>query len=363
MALIINLPTLFLLYIIIYFTQSLSGKRQFYGVSLNSDYFNKEEFKALDKKFKLLVTIGFILFASIMLISVYVFKAYVVASIIPMLGFCLYQFFAFIYIYGKVKNLKMKLSLNNNDVDLEKTKVILDTEFINDKNRIIKKYSILFLVPFIVTILMGIYTLTQYNSIPDIIPTHWGPSGKADSFSQKSFMSIFGLVLMNVGVGFVIYISSISSLKSRGKLNVDNIEDSKNAHLHYLNKFAITFLILNIGCQIMFISILIATINADNINNYIMWPCTIIIIVAAIYQTYLYYKSPSKSKSAVYTVDDDDSNWIFGTFYYNPNDPSFFVQKRFGVGWTVNLGTTKGKVYFITPFILLIIALLITYFI
>ncbi|MGL5316378.1 MAG: DUF5808 domain-containing protein, partial [Peptostreptococcaceae bacterium] len=73
--------------------------------------------------------------------------------------------------------------------------------------------------------------------------------------------------------------------------------------------------------------------------------------------------SPSKSKTAVYTVDDDDNNWIFGMFYYNPNDPSFFVQKRFGVGWTVNIGTTKGKIYFIAPFIILIIALIVTYFI
>ena len=52
LALIINVPTLFLLYILTYFTQALSGKRQFYGISLNSDYFNKDEFKNLDKKYK-----------------------------------------------------------------------------------------------------------------------------------------------------------------------------------------------------------------------------------------------------------------------------------------------------------------------
>ena len=52
LALIINIPTLFLLYILTYFTQALSGKRQFYGISLNSDYFNKDEFKNLDKKKK-----------------------------------------------------------------------------------------------------------------------------------------------------------------------------------------------------------------------------------------------------------------------------------------------------------------------
>ena len=44
-ALLVNLPTMFILYLMTYYTQSLSGKRQFYGVSLNSDYFTREELK------------------------------------------------------------------------------------------------------------------------------------------------------------------------------------------------------------------------------------------------------------------------------------------------------------------------------
>ena len=362
MAVIINIPMLFLLYIIIYFTQSLSGKRQFYGVILNSDYFVKEEFKALDKKFKLLVTIGFAIFILITLICIYMFKAYEVASILPILGFCVYQFLAFIHIHNKVKALKQNLSLKIKDLELEKTKVILDTDFINEKNIIIKKYSILFIVPVIITILIGIYTITQYNSMPDIIPTHWNFTGEADAFSEKSFLSVFGSVIMSVGIGIIISISSIYSLKSRAKLNTDNINKSKNAHLNYLNQIAITFFVLNLGCQILFIAVLIATVNASNINTSIMWPTTLAIIISAIYQTYLYYKSPSKSKTAVYSVDDDDSNWIFGTLYNNPNDPSLFVQKRFGVGWTVNIGSTKGKIIFISPFILVILILFIAFY-
>ncbi|MGL5507114.1 MAG: hypothetical protein ACRDB0_04345, partial [Paraclostridium sp.] len=89
-ALLVNIPTLFLLYVMIYFTQKLSGKRQFYGISLNSDYFDKDEFKNLDKRFKTFVTIGFIIFTSIALLSIFVFNAYNFASIFPMLGFCLY---------------------------------------------------------------------------------------------------------------------------------------------------------------------------------------------------------------------------------------------------------------------------------
>ncbi|MGL5749478.1 MAG: DUF1648 domain-containing protein, partial [Paraclostridium sp.] len=193
-ALLVNIPTLFLLYVIIYFTQSLSGKRQFYGVSLNGDYFTKDEFKKLDKQFKLLVTLGFVLFAIIALVSIYMFSAYNFVSLFPPLGFCLYQFIIYVYVHNKVKTLKSELALNISDLDIAKTKVILDTDFINEKNRIIQKFSILFTVPLFILLLIGVYVLTKYNSIPDIIPIHWGFSGAPDDFIEKTFISVLGQI-------------------------------------------------------------------------------------------------------------------------------------------------------------------------
>ncbi len=52
-------------------------------------------------------------------------------------------------------------------------------------------------------------------------------------------------------------------------------------------------------------------------------------------------------------IDDDDDNWIFGMIYYNPNDMRLNVEKRTGVGSTINMARPAGK--FITVFILLCI--------
>lgn len=51
---------------------------------------------------------------------------------------------------------------------------------------------------------------------------------------------------------------------------------------------------------------------------------------------------------------DDSSHWKLGIFYYNPADPSFFVEKRIGVGWTLNFANPKSYI-----FILVIIAIVI----
>lgn len=41
---------------------------------------------------------------------------------------------------------------------------------------------------------------------------------------------------------------------------------------------------------------------------------------------------------------DEDDNWIWGMFYYNPNDRHFMVNRRVGVGTTCNMATVGGKV-------------------
>ena len=40
---------------------------------------------------------------------------------------------------------------------------------------------------------------------------------------------------------------------------------------------------------------------------------------------------------------DDDRYWIGGIIYNNPNDHSLFVEKRIGIGMTMNVGTFGGK--------------------
>ena len=210
--------------------------------------------------------------------------------------------------------------------------------------------------------LVCIYTISKYNTMPDIIPTHWGINGKADAFSKKSIASLGSIILMSIFTGLLIYISSLAALRTRFKLNPNSIEESKIINLRYLNKFGITFLILNISMNMLFISTLVATVNSSDLNIYIMLFTTISLIFSSIYLIYIYYKLPNNSKNVGYTVDDNDSKWILGSFYYNKNDPSLFVQKRFGVGWTVNLATKKGKIYIIIPFIIIIINILMIYF-
>ena len=46
-------------------------------------------------------------------------------------------------------------------------------------------------------------------------------------------------------------------------------------------------------------------------------------------------------------ANDDDAHWPLGIFYFNPNDPSIVVPKRFGVGWTFNVARPAAWALFV----------------
>ncbi|MCM3690763.1 DUF5808 domain-containing protein [Neobacillus niacini] len=52
---------------------------------------------------------------------------------------------------------------------------------------------------------------------------------------------------------------------------------------------------------------------------------------------------------------DEDSYWKGGLFYFNRNDPSIFVEKRFGVGWTLNFANPLGYFIFILPLVIVLV--------
>jgi uncharacterized membrane protein len=48
----------------------------------------------------------------------------------------------------------------------------------------------------------------------------------------------------------------------------------------------------------------------------------------------------------------DNAHWIWGIIYVNKNDPSILVEKRWGIGYTINFGNPKAVAIFGTFLVL-----------
>ena len=60
---------------------------------------------------------------------------------------------------------------------------------------------------------------------------------------------------------------------------------------------------------------------------------------------------PPKGADNDYQFVDDDQFWKWGIIYYNTNDPAIFVEKRFGIGITLNFAKWQAWAWLLGIFV------------
>ncbi len=54
-----------------------------------------------------------------------------------------------------------------------------------------------------------------------------------------------------------------------------------------------------------------------------------------------------------YDNQDEDANWLWGMIYYNKNDNRFMVNKRVGVGTTINMAKKSSKIFMVIMLVIM----------
>ncbi|MFL8725207.1 DUF5808 domain-containing protein [Clostridioides difficile] len=343
-------PVLILMYATFYFMPYFVGKKHIYGVSIDQEHKNYNYFIKLDKEFKKLLSLGFIIDFILVFILVFTFNKLELSYFIGIIGFLLYESILYIHTHKKAKKLKSEIYSKLGHIDID-SKLMVDMDFINKKNKIIKKFKIIYLIPILFTLGMSIFIAFNYNQLPDSIATHWNINGSPDVFIDKSFLNVFKLIGTDFCLMVLLYITSIGSIKSRIKIDTNRIEESRVENIKYLNKIGYLFLILMIIMTTQFFTTLLS------IKTKLSTAMNITTLLVIIYLIATYINSPNLKFNSSYSPEEDEKYWIAGIMYNNPNDPSLMVNKRFGIGWTINFGNPLGKILYIAIALLLIFSL------
>lgn len=219
-----------------------------------------------------------------------------------------------------------------------------------------------YLLPILITVgLMG-YTILNYDILPDQIPTHWGPSGEPDAFTEKNYFTAIQLSLFLLILQFMFLGIQIATKKSGIKLSATGFAASKNRQLS-LRKYSSWFLYFVVLLVTMLMSYFqLTTIHPqilDGISKVaIPIGFLILILIGTLILSIKVGRSDKNLDEVVnYQITDldEDQYWKGGIFYFNKNDPSIFVEKRFGVGWTINFANPIGYFIVFVPIVVILV--------
>ena len=210
----------------------------------------------------------------------------------------------------------------------------------------------------------AVVTVVRYPSLPGRVPTHVGFAGEPVQYSDKSVLSVFGMLFLAAGIGVLFAV--LSGWTTRGSTRIS--PDGRSAQVARKTARRRATMTARLLDQIG--ALVIVGISVMQLAIVLQWPSLVLggvgvavmtvplIIVVLHLMTYLH----TEPVEAGWVTDgpqspDDDGHWKGGLLYVNSDDPAFWVPKRSGIGMTVNLGHSAGKVAAVVSLVLIAVAI------
>lgn len=224
----------------------------------------------------------------------------------------------------------------------------------------------LFILPMIVSIGLIIYTLIKYPEMPDMVPTHWGPTGEADAFSDKNYFTVISLPLILLVMQGMFLFTSEGIKLSGTSISPRSKKTSVKQQLAFRKYSSWFSFVMSVGVTLMMGYFQLQSIHPEINSSLVMIALPIGFLVLAFASVAIFTVKVGQGGSRIIVEEeevvdnhnitsvDDDRFWKGGIFYFNKEDPSVFVEKRFGVGWSVNYARPLAWLFILGPALLII---------
>jgi uncharacterized membrane protein len=196
------------------------------------------------------------------------------------------------------------------------------------------------------------YAALNYDRMPERVPTHFGPSGRPDRWAPRSFWAVMALpvatLTMGVALGVVAWLTAHAKRAVRARdrgVSVAAQLRFRSAMTRFLSGVGILttllLMLLSIG------AVRVGVGAAAGLPNVVMWPALGLLLAYSLggsfYLMFRYGQGGARlereaGRAPLTDGLADNSRWVLGMFYVNRDDPALLVEKRFGLGYTVNFG-------------------------
>lgn len=358
-------------------TPLISRQSTPFGVALPSQYVQNEKIKRYTKQYAYW-TIGISIVAVLPLLFISFLKLdeqqlelflgiYSVAAITIQI---IWSFLLYLKYRRSIIQWKQTLPI---EAFAKKSKTVIDTEYHKKLSTI--SFKTFFWSQLLLISIPVILAVIYFDRIPEQIPINWGMNMEVNRSVAKSWWTVLALPGIQLLMIPLLQFSYYSFIKSRQKLSPVAPQLSSEKSRLFREAWARYFFLIAILTQLLMSVMFLYSIFIQ--EGYFSWLIAFIIaflvitIGASIYLSIHYGQAGEKLKlpgdhsqdTNLYWDNEDDAHWIAGVIYYNPDDAAVFVEKRYGIGSTLNMARWQawlaavGLVLFIVATIVWSIAL------
>ena len=187
--------------------------------------------------------------------------------------------------------------------------------------------------------------IIHFDNIPSYIPYQWA-AGQVTAYREKSmafFMMMPGIqVILMSSLFLANYVISNTKQVINPRKAVASSRNNQ-AYRQVVNRFLGLIAFLTIALMLFIQMGLVFGISPEPAIYWLVFGYIVSITLGVIYIAVKFGQGGGRLKEKGadannHEMYDDDGYWILGMIYFNPKDPALFVEKRFGIGSTVNMG-------------------------
>lgn len=201
-------------------------------------------------------------------------------------------------------------------------------------------WNVVYVPIVLITLAIG---LALYPSTPDLVPTHFDFAGNVNQWTPKGPALIAFPLLFEVFMAACFIFSHWMTIRS--KKDIDPARPAISAYAYGAFARAECILLL-VGGSVLtaVLGIVMILMMAEILSMFVtvalIIVATLILVGATIAVSVVYGQSGSRLVKRLDAsgdiIADNDEHWKAGIFYWNKDDASLILPKRFGVGWTMN---------------------------
>ncbi|MGM8366008.1 DUF1648 domain-containing protein [Virgibacillus sp. W0181] len=323
--------------VIMPFMPYMTRKTENFGVSVPEYLYEREDFKKMRKQytFSLFILLSVLIILCGILAYLLTAKVSVFIISIALIIYVAASFLLYLPFHFKMKTIKRKEKWQKDGPQT----VVVDTSFREEK---LIYSSWWFLLPGVLILTTTVITFLLYDQIPDQIPMHTDIDGNV-RYDEKTAGNLLFMPGMQVFMLALFLFINLIIKHSKQQVSAANPDRSKKQNFLFRRRWS-AYTIASSVLMVLLFGFIQFSFIYPALEAYTESVIITVIVLVLLGTIFLAIKT-GQGGSRIKVNDtekngkidhDDDRYWKLGQFYVNKNDPSIFVEKRFGVGWTNN---------------------------
>jgi uncharacterized membrane protein len=219
--------------------------------------------------------------------------------------------------------------------------------------------------PFVLLGAAALYLYLQYDALPDPFPVHWNIRGVADRFLPKSGARVFRPAAIGLMICATLAVTAWSLARHGKTISVRGSSAHRESRFRNMNLYVLLGAQYYIAGIFAWISVAFRTQDSMPFALYVLLAMSLLPLPIPLYLSLRYGQGGSRladaptatlGLSALAAESDDapigdhtpDEHWKWGQIYYNPDDAATWVEKRAGVGYTLNFAQPLAWILMLT---------------